>query len=99
MVVNATRYARQIATTNRRGKVLIFKPKAPSFHTTKFSHINLFPEKKDQIFGFWVGQSLKLRTNTCFGGFKSSLAVKFHVPKPERLALSEMSFVFQKVPI
>ena len=41
-----------------------------------------------------------MRRNTCFHRFKSSLAVKFHVPKPERLALSKMplqSFVFQKV--
>ena len=89
MVVNATRYATQIATTNRRGKVLIFKPKAPSFHTTEFSHINFFPRKKIKS-SVSERASLKLRINTCFGGFKSSLAVNFHVPKPERLALSKM---------
>ena len=41
--VNATRYATRIATTTRRGKVLIFKPKDPGFHTTEFSYINLLP--------------------------------------------------------
>ena len=42
-VVNATRYVTWIGTTSRRGKVLIFKPKAPSFHTTEFSYLNYFP--------------------------------------------------------
>ena len=79
----------QLATTSRRGKVPIFKPKAPSFHTTEFSYLNYFPQKIDQIFGFWAGQGLKLRRNTCFRRFKSSLAVKFHVSKPERMALSK----------
>ena len=32
VIVNATRYATRIATTSREGKVLIFKPEAPSFH-------------------------------------------------------------------
>ena len=86
-IVNATKYAIRLATTSKRGKVLIFKSKAPSFHTKEFSYINFFPQQKKQIFGFWVGQSLKLRRNTCFHGLKSSLAVNFHVPKPERLAL------------
>ena len=36
-----------------------------------------------------MSQGLKLRRNTCFCWFKSSLAVKFHVPKPERMALSK----------
>ena len=44
-VVNATRYVTWIGTTSRRGKVLIFKPKAPSFLTTKFSSIKLLPQK------------------------------------------------------
>ena len=55
------------------------------------------------MFGFWVCQGLKLRRNTCFRRFKSSLAVNIYVQKPERLALSKMcelqSFFFQKVPI
>ena len=34
----------------------------------------------NQILGFWVGQSLKSRRNTCFRGFKSSLAVVFTYP-------------------
>ena len=42
------------------------------------------------MFGFWAGQSLKLRTNACFRGIKPSLAVNVHVPKSERLALSKM---------
>ena len=42
------------------------------------------------MFGFWADQGLKLRRNTCFRQFKSSLVVKFHVPKPESLALSKM---------
>ena len=80
----------QLATTSRRGKVPIFKPKAPSFHTTEFSYLNYFPQKIDQIFGFWAGQGLKLRRNTCFCQFKSSLGVNFHASKPERLSLSTM---------
>ena len=40
--------------------------------------------------GFWVGQGLKFRRNTCFRRFKSSMEVNFHVPKPERFALSKM---------
>ena len=72
-----TRYATRIATTSRRGKVLIFKPKVPSFHTAEFCHINVFPQKIDPIFGFWAGQSLKLRRNTCLRGFVSSLMVNF----------------------
>ena len=68
----------------------MFKPKAPSFRTTAFYYINFFPEKIDQIFGFWADQTLKLRRNTCFRGIKSSLVVKFHVPKPVKLALSKM---------
>ena len=83
----------QLATTSRRGKVPIFKPKAPSFHTTEFSYLNYFPQKIDQIFGFWAGQGLKLRRNTCFRRFKSSLAVSFHVPKPVRLALKNVNFI------
>ena len=74
-----TRYATRIDTTSRRDKVLIFKPKAPSFHTTEFSRMNIFPQKIDPIFGFWAGQSLKLRRNTCFRGFISSLVVNFDV--------------------
>ena len=68
----------------------MFKPKAPSFCTTEFYYINFFPENIDKIFGFWAGQTLKLRRNTCFRGIKSSLVVNFHVPKPEKLALSKM---------
>ena len=79
-----------LATTSRPGKVPIFKPKAPSFHTTEFSYLNYFSYKIDQILGFWAGQGLKLRKNTCFGRFKSSLAVTFHIPKPERLAISKI---------
>ena len=79
-----------IATTNRREKVLIFKPKAPSFYTIEFSSINFFLEKIGQIFDFWAVQSLKLRRNTCFCGFKSSLVVNSHVAKPESSALSKM---------
>ena len=71
-------------------KELIFKPKASSFHATEFSYINFIPQEIDQILGFWAGQSLKLRRNTCFRRFKSSLVVNFHVPKPERLDLSKM---------
>ena len=74
-------------TISRRGKVLIFKPKSPSFHTTEFSYINIFSWKTDQIFNLWVDQSLKLRRNTCLRGFKSSLV--FQITKPERLALSK----------
>ena len=55
-IVNATRSVTQIAITSRWGKVLIFKPKALSFYTTEFSHMNFFPQKIDQIFGFWVGK-------------------------------------------
>ena len=44
----------------------------------------------DQMFGFWAGQSPKLSRNTCFRGFRPSLAMNSHVAKPERLALSEM---------
>ena len=80
----------QLATTCRRGKVTIFKTKVPSFHTTEFSYLNYFPQKIDQIFGFWANQGLKSRRNTCFGQIKCSLAVKFHVQKPETLALSKM---------
>ena len=79
-----------VATTSRRGKVLIFKPKATSFYATEFSYISIFPYKIDQIFGFWPSQRHKLRKNTRFRGFKSSLAVNSHVAKPERLALSKM---------
>ena len=78
-----------LPTTSRRGKVPIFKPKAPTFHTKEFSYFDHFPQKIDQIFGFWVSQGLKLRKNTCFRRFKSSLAAKFQVPTPERLALSK----------
>ena len=60
-------------------KVLIFKPKAPSFHAIKFSSKNFFPQKIYQIFGFWAGKSLKLRKNTCSCGFNSSLAVNSQV--------------------
>ena len=42
-IANATRYAAGIATTSRQGEVLILKPKAPSFHTIKFSYINFLP--------------------------------------------------------
>ena len=31
-----------VATTSRRGKVPIFKPKAPSFHITEFSYLDYF---------------------------------------------------------
>ena len=79
-----------LARTSRRGKVLIFKAKAPSFHTTKCSDINYFPYKINQILGFWAGQGIKLRRNTYFRRFKSSFAVNYHVPKRERLVLSKM---------
>ena len=78
------------------------KLKAPSFHTTEFSYINFLLQNIDQIFGFWVWQSLKSRRNTCFREFKSSLAVNFHVPKPEKLAFSKMwtsMFCLQKMSI
>ena len=81
---------RELALTSRRGKVPFFKTKSPSFDTTEFSYIKFFPYKIDQIFGFCAGQGLKFRRNTCFHRFKSSLAENLHVPKPERLALSEM---------
>ena len=77
-------------TTSRRRKLPIFKPKAASFHTTEFSYWNYFPQKIGQIFGFGAGQGLKSRRNTCFRLIKSSLTVKTHVPKPERLAFSKM---------
>ena len=42
--MQATNYATRIATTrSRRGKVLIFKPKASSFYTTEFSYVNFIP--------------------------------------------------------
>ena len=92
----------QLATTSRWGKVPIFKQKAPSFHASEFSYINFFLQKTDQILGFWACRGLKLRRNTCFCWFKSSFAVNFHVPKPERLALSIIwtsIFCLQKMPI
>ena len=81
---------RYLATTSRRGKVPIFKPKTPSFHTTEFSYINVFPQKVNQILAFWEGQGVTLRRHTCFRQFNSSLAVNFNVAKPERLALSKI---------
>ena len=99
---NATKSVKRIATTSRRGKALLFKPKTLSFYTTDFSYITIFPKKIDKIFGFWVDQSLKVSRNTYFRGFKSSLAVNSHVAKPGRLALSKMrtsTFCFQKMPI
>ena len=96
---NATKSVIRIATTSRRGKALLFKPKTLSFYTTDFSYITIFPKKIDKIFGFWVGQSLKVSRNTCFRGFKSSLAVNSHVEKPGRLVLSKMwtlTFCFSK---
>ena len=63
----------------------------PRFHTTEISYINFFPQKIDQISGIWAGQGLKLRRNTSFCRFKSSLAVNFHVPKPEMSVFSKMS--------
>ena len=90
----------QLGTTGRRRKGPVFKPKAPSFHTTEFSYLNYFPQKIDHIFGFWTSQNLKLRRNTCLCRFKSSLAVKFHYQYlkgwlPQKCELE--SFVFQKV--
>ena len=80
----------QLATTSRTGKVEILKPKAPCFYTAECSDINFFPQKIDLIFDFWAGQGLKLWRNTCFCWFKYSLALNFHVAKPERLALLKM---------
>ena len=51
------------------------------------------------MFRFWAGQDLELRKNNIFCGFKSSLAVNLHVPKPELSQKCLKSFVFQKVPI
>ena len=92
----------QLATTSRRGKVPNFKLKAPSFHTTEFSYLNYFPSKIDQIFGFWAGQGLKLRRNTCF--FNLSLLWPRHSTYQNLKGwLSQkcelQSFVFQKVSI
>ena len=85
----------RIAATSRREKVVIFKPKPPSFYTTEFSYMNSFPQNIDQIFDFWVGQSLKLRRNACFRGFKFSLAVKFHVKKTWKVgSLKNVNFNF-----
>ena len=75
----------RITTTSRRGKVLIFKPKALSFYTTDPSYVNFFPWKVNQIFCSWAGQNLKSSRKTCFRGLKSSLAVNSHVAKPDRL--------------
>ena len=52
--------------------------------------MSFFPQKIDQLFGFWVVRGLILWRNTCFCRFKSSLALNFHVPKSEMLALSKM---------
>ena len=76
-IINAIWYATRITATSRRGKVLILKPKAPSFPTTEVPYINFIPWKTNQNLSFWAGQSLKLRRNTYFRGFKSSLAVNF----------------------
>ena len=83
-------------------KVLTVKPKAPSFHTKKVSYLNFFPEKKHQVFGFWTGQSLKLRRNSCFCGLKSSFPVNFQYQKLKGLPLQKwevQSFAFQKGPV
>ena len=80
-IINAIWYATRIAATSRRGKVLIFKPKALSFPTTEVSYINFIPWKTNQNLSFWAGQSLKLRRNTYLRGFKSSLAVNFYHTK------------------
>ena len=85
-IINVIRSVTQIATTSRRGKVVTFKPKILSLYTTELSYTNFFPQKIDQIFGFWAG--LKLSRNTCFCGFKSSLVVKSYLAKHERLAFS-----------
>ena len=56
----------------------------------------------DQIFGFWAVLSLKLSRNTCFCGFKSSLAVNYHIAKPERLTSQKCElqpFVFLNLPV
>ena len=71
-------------------EILTFKPEGRSFYTKEVSYINFFPKQIDQTFGLWAGQSLKLRRNTCFRGFKFSLPVNYHAAKAERLALSKM---------
>ena len=57
-----------------------------------FSYKLLPIETIDQIFAFWVSQSLKLNRNTYFLGFNSSLAVNSHVAKPGKLALKNVNF-------
>ena len=45
-IVNMTKYSTRIAkTSRRRRKVLILKPKAPSFHTAEFLR-STFPHRK-----------------------------------------------------
>ena len=39
------------------------------------------------MFAFWAGQSLKLSRNTCFRGFKSSLAVNSRVAKTWKVGI------------
>ena len=98
-IVNATRFVTRIATTNRWGKVLIFKPKVFSFYATEFSHMDFLQWKIDQILGFWADQGLKFSRKTCFCGFKSSLAVNSYVAKPESWPFQKCElklFVFQK---
>ena len=88
--VNAARSVTRMLTTSRRGKVLIFTSKDLSFYAKDCLYINIFAKKRDQIFGFWASQNLKLRRNTCFRGFKSTLLVYSYVAKPEMLPLSKM---------
>ena len=47
------------ANNKQTRKSTDFKSNALSFYTTDFSYLNIFPQKIDQIFGFWAGQSLK----------------------------------------
>ena len=49
------------------------------------------------MFGFWAGQGLKLRKNTCFCRFKSSLAVNVHVQNLKGWPSQKCEL--QKVPI
>ena len=42
---------RYLQQADEVAKVLIFKPKAPSFHTTEFSHISFFPKENFRFLG------------------------------------------------
>ena len=52
--------------TEARGKVLIFKQKTPSFHTTEFSYINFFLIEKRPNFGFLGGPESLIKIKCLF---------------------------------